>query len=72
MPQKCCTFQQLFYTFLVDKAMLGFKWNGRGRGLDFNVVPLKEVRNPDVCASGYLILFCLLNLLKYMIFHPKS
>jgi hypothetical protein len=40
--------------------------------LDFNVIPLKEVRNPEFCASGYLILFCLLSLLKCMILHPES
>jgi hypothetical protein len=41
-------------------------------GLDFSVIPLKEFRNPEFCASGYLILFCLLTLLKCMILHPKS
>ena len=43
-----------------------------GGGVDFSVIPPKELRNPDFCASGYLILFCLLKLLKYMILHPKS
>jgi len=72
MPQKCCTFQQLFYNLSWTRLLSAFKRNGRDGELDFNVIPLKEVRNPEFFASGYLILFCPPNLLKCMILHPKS
>jgi len=59
----------------MDKATVGvqMEWQGwrGGRGLGFSVIPLKEVRNPEFCASGYLILFCPLNLLKGVILHRK-
>ena len=46
--------------------------NGMAGVGELDFVRLKEVRNPEFCASGYLIRFCPLNLLKCMILLPKS